>query len=74
MTTSAGPCLSSCITASNRKFIIVVLGCAKVHLRFRETEVLKKWLYKQEGLEGLIRKFKKIIDIKLDDNEDEKEK
>lgn len=27
-----------------------MLGCARVTLRFKETEVLRKWLVKQESL------------------------
>lgn len=36
--------------AEGREFIIVVLGCGKMSLRFKETEVLKKWLFRHEGL------------------------
>ena len=45
-TKSAGPCLSSCVSVQSREFVIVVLGCARMSLRFKETEILKRWLYK----------------------------
>jgi D-alanyl-D-alanine carboxypeptidase len=50
ITSSAGPCLSSCLTLGGRLFLIVVLNCARVGLRFKETEVLKNWLLKHEGI------------------------
>lgn len=50
ITTTAGPCLSSMVTIENRQFIIVVLACHKTAHRFKETEILKRWLYKHEGL------------------------
>ena len=45
-TKSAGPCLSSCVSVQAREFVSVVLGCARTSLRFKETEILKRWLYK----------------------------
>jgi D-alanyl-D-alanine carboxypeptidase len=36
-TPSAGPCLSSFISTNNRNFVIIVLGCGRVSLRFKET-------------------------------------
>ena len=50
ITTNAGPCLSSCLLLSGRLFLIVVLNCARVGLRFKETEILKNWLMKHEGI------------------------
>lgn len=31
-------------------FLVVVLNCARVGLRFKETEILKNWLMKHEGI------------------------
>jgi len=50
ITNNAGPCLSSCLSLSGRLFLIVVLNCARVGLRFKETEILKNWLMKHEGI------------------------
>jgi hypothetical protein len=37
-TTSAGPCLASCVKAKNgRYFIIIVLNCEKMSMRFKDT-------------------------------------
>lgn len=36
-TTAAGPCLASSLVVQGRQFIIVVLGCSRMSLRFRET-------------------------------------
>jgi D-alanyl-D-alanine carboxypeptidase (penicillin-binding protein 5/6) len=53
ITTAAGPCLASCIrTRKDRYFIIVVLGCDKMSMRFKDTENLKKWLYNRESLQS----------------------
>jgi D-alanyl-D-alanine carboxypeptidase len=50
-TTSAGPCLASYIKAKNgRCFIIIVLNCEKMSMRFKDTEKLKKWVYYREGI------------------------
>lgn len=50
ITCNAGPCLSSCLLLGGRLFLIVVLNCARVGLRFKETEILKNWLMKHEGM------------------------
>lgn len=54
MTTAAGPCLSSCVISEcGRTFYIVVLNCKRMLLRFKETDLLKKWIFKQEGLKKI---------------------
>lgn len=50
MTTTAGACLASSLRLATRDFIIVVLGCKHTDRRFRETETLKKWVMRKEGL------------------------
>lgn len=62
VTVNAGPCLCSLVGVDGREFLIVVLGCAKMGLRFKETEVLKKWLYRSEGI---TRRVKKPTTFKL---------
>lgn len=37
VTNAAGPCLSSMVKVDNRQFIIIVLACSKIALRFKET-------------------------------------
>jgi len=36
-TVNAGYCLASCVIIGERTYLIVVLGCTKVNLRFKET-------------------------------------
>lgn len=36
-TNAAGPCLASYVSINNRHFIIIVLGCYRMNLRFKET-------------------------------------
>lgn len=50
MTTTAGACLASYLRLGCRDFIIVVLGCRHVERRFKETEILRRWVMKKEGL------------------------
>ena len=38
------------IKIKDRYFVIIVLACLKLTLRFKETEILRKWLYKHEGI------------------------
>ena len=47
------------VKVDRREFIIIVLGCLKINLRFKETEVLKKWLYKHEGITKKMKKKSK---------------
>jgi D-alanyl-D-alanine carboxypeptidase len=49
-TSTAGGCLASYVKIQGREFIIVVLKCKKVNSRFKDTEILKRWLMKKEGL------------------------
>ena len=38
ITTAAGPCLASCVKAQDgRYFIIIVLNCDKLSMRFKDT-------------------------------------
>lgn len=53
VTDTAGSCLASHITIAGRQFLIVVLKCRSLDRRFRETEQLKRWLMKREGI-GLL--------------------
>jgi D-alanyl-D-alanine carboxypeptidase len=50
VTTTAGPCLASCVESNGRRFIIIVLNCKGMKNRMRDTEVLRKWLFQKEGL------------------------
>ena len=48
ITDMAGPCLSSCVkTSDGRYFIIIVLNCDRLSMRFKDTETLKKWVYQR---------------------------
>jgi D-alanyl-D-alanine carboxypeptidase len=60
VTTTAGPCLSSLVAVEDRQFIIIVLACAKIGLRFKETEILKRWLFKHEGLNKRMKKMSSL--------------
>lgn len=57
ITNAAGPCLSSMVRIDNRQFIIIVLACSKIGLRFKETEILKRWLFKHEGISAKVKKM-----------------
>jgi D-alanyl-D-alanine carboxypeptidase len=46
-TSTAGGCLASYVKIQGREFIIVVLKCKKVNSRFKDTEILKRWLMKK---------------------------
>ena len=60
VTTIAGPCLASCVRSrGNRMFIIIVLGCEKLGMRFGDTEKLKKWAFNELGLKCARRKKSK---------------
>ena len=60
MTDTAGPCLASCVKEEGgRYFIIVVLNCDKLSMRFKDTENLKKWVLQREGLLSWQKKPKK---------------
>lgn len=50
VTDTAGSCLASYLALSGRQFVVVVLKCKTLDRRFRETELLKKWLMKKEGI------------------------
>jgi len=50
MTTTAGACLASHVKLGCREFIIIVLGCKHIERRFKETEILKRWVMKKESL------------------------
>lgn len=52
VTTTAGPCLASCIEVKGRRFIIIVLNCKSMKYRFKDTETLRKWLFHREGLKS----------------------
>lgn len=38
--------------------IIIVLGCEKMWMRFKDTENLKKWAYSREGIQSPKKKKK----------------
>ena len=60
----AGPCLASCIkNTDDRYFIIVVLNCDRLAMRFKDTENLKKWLYQKEGVVSPKKKHSKALKI-----------
>lgn len=50
ITTTAGPCLASCIECNERRFIIIVLNCKSMKQRNRDTQILRKWLFNKEGI------------------------
>ena len=50
ITSTAGPCLASCVRLRERYLIIIVLGCDRLSMRFKDTENLKKWAYGREVL------------------------
>ena len=70
-TYTAGPCLSSLISINERNFIIIVLGCSRVNLRFKQTEILRKWLIKHENLKK--KKIKKTGTQLASDQQEELE-
>ena len=57
VTATAGPCLASCISIRERKFIIIVLNSKKMSMRFSDTELLKHWLLKKEKISHQKSKF-----------------
>lgn len=49
-TEAAGPCLASLLRCGNREFIVLVLNSRSSKARYRDTERLREWLQKKEGM------------------------
>lgn len=50
VTDPAGPCLASLVQINGREFIIVVLNSKASKRRYKDTEILRKWVFKKEGI------------------------
>ena len=45
ITSTAGPCLASSLEVKGRRYILVVLNCKSLAFRFKDTEMLRRWLW-----------------------------
>jgi len=74
VTVTAGPCLATLFTHSNRTFIVVLLRTTKLSRRFKDTRLMLGWALKRlDG--GLVSVAKKVLknDVGLDSDNSEDE-
>lgn len=46
VTRNAGNCLATYFVKNGKRFIVIILGCISMEARFKESELLYNWVYK----------------------------